>query len=154
MGDQSFVSEAMQGNLAEVQMAQLAQQKSQSSDVKQLAQKLASEHSQMNQKWFDPEAKALSVSVPKKPSKKEKKEIEKLQGLSGTDFDKEYLTATVKDQQKDLKSYKDESNSAQDPNVKQIAEMGTKVISEHLQVAEQVAKNHNIPLEGGEVSSR
>ena len=156
MGDQSFVSDSMQGNLAEMQMAQLAQQKSQSSDVKQLAQRLESEHSQMNQKWFGPEAKALSVSQPKSPSKKEKKEIEKLQGLSGADFDKEYITAMLKDQQNDLKKYKEESDSAQDPGVKQIAQMGTKVISEHVQLAEMVAKNHNIAVDenGKEISSR
>lgn len=154
MADQAFVSEAMQGNLAEVQLAQLAQEKSQSSDVKQLAQKLGSEHAQMNQKWFEPEAKALSVSEPKSPSKKDKKLIEKMQGLTGDQFDKEYITAMLKDHQDDLKKYKDESEMAQDPAVKQIAQMGEKVISQHLQLAEQVAKAHNVPVEGGEVSSR
>ena len=58
MADQSFVSEAMQGNMAEVQLAQLAQQKSQSQDVKQFAQKMANDHTQMNQKWFDPSRQA------------------------------------------------------------------------------------------------
>lgn len=154
MGDQAFVSESMQGNLAEIQLAQLAQQKSQSADVKQLAQKLESEHTQMNQKWFEPEAKALSVSEPKGPSKKDKKLMEKLQGLSGDEFDKAYITATLKDHQDDLKKYQAESGAAQDPNVKQIAQMGTKVISQHIELTEQVAKNHNVPVEGGEVSSR
>lgn len=154
MGDQAFVSESMQGNLAEVQMAQLAQQKSQSADVKQLAQKLESEHTQMNQKWFEPEAKALSVSEPKGPSKKDKKLMEKLQGLSGDEFDKAYIAATLKDHQDDLKKYQTESGMAQDPAVKQIAQMGTKVISQHIELTEQVAKNHNVPVEGGEVSSR
>lgn len=156
MGDQSFVSESMQGNLADVQLAQLAQQKSQSSDVKQLAQKLESEDSQMNQKWFAPEAKALQISAPKEPSKKEKKEIEKLQGLSGDPFDRAYLSAMLKDQTNDLKKFKEESDAAQDPNVKQIAQMGTKVISGHLQVVEQVAKIHNVSIEanGKEISSR
>lgn len=156
MGDQSFVSDSMEGNLAEIQMAQLAQQKSQSADVKQLAQRLQSEHSQMNQKWFGPEAKALSVSQPKGPSKKEKKLIEKLQSLSGADFDKEYITAVLKDQQNDLKKYKEESDAAQDPGVKQIAQMGTKVVSQHVQLAETVAKNHNIAVDetAKEISSR
>lgn len=154
MGDQAFVSEAMQGNLAEVQLAQLAQQKSQSADVKQLAQKLESEHTQMNQKWFEPEAKALSVSEPKEPAKKDKKLMEKLQGLSGDEFDKAYITALLKDQEDNLKKYKEESGATQDPSLKQIAQLGAKVISQHVELAEQVAKNHNVPVEGGEVSSR
>jgi putative membrane protein len=154
MADQSFVSDSMQGNLAGVKLSQLAEQKSASNDVKQVAQKLESEDTQMNQKWFEPEAKAMQVSVPKKPSKKENKVMEKLQGLSGADFDKGYITAMLADQQNDLKRFKDESDAAQDPNLKQIAHMGTKVITEHLQVLEQVAKLHNIPLDGGDVSGR
>jgi len=39
--------------------------------------------------------------------------------------------------------------------VKQIAEQGTKVVSQHLQMIEQIAQNHNVPIEGKskEVSS-
>lgn len=145
-GERAFVSKAMQGDNTEVQLGQLAQQKSQSQDVKQLAQKLVSDHSQMNQKWFDPEAKQLGVSESNKPSKKDKKMMEKLQGLSGSEFDTQYLTMMYKDHQKDLKDYQDEANSTQDPNVKQLAQQGSKVIAQHLQLIEQVAKNHNITL--------
>ena len=155
MADQSFVTDAIQGNMAEVQLAQLAQQKSQSQDVKQFAQKLANDHSQMNQKWFDPVARQMRVSEPKGPSKKDKKLIEKLQSLNGDEFDKEYITAMLKDHQDDLKKFKQEADASQDPALKQIAQLGSTVISNHLQLAEQVAKNHNIPVEGGkEISSR
>jgi putative membrane protein len=145
-GEKAFVSQAMEGDNVEVQLGQLAQQKSQSQDVKQLAQKLASDHSQMNQKWFDPEAKQLGLSEPNGPSKKDKKMMSKLEGLSGSAFDTQYLTMMYKDHQKDLKDYKDEVNSTQDPNVKQLAQQGSKVIAQHLQLIEQVAKNHNITL--------
>lgn len=145
-GEKAFVSQAIQGDDAEVQLGQLAQQKSQSQDVKQLAQRLVSDHSQMNQKWFDPVARQLGASEPKGPSKKDKKTMEKLQGLSGASFDRQYLTMMYKDHEKDLKDYKDEANSTQDPSVKQLAQQGAKVISQHLQLIEQVAKNHNITL--------
>jgi putative membrane protein len=155
MADQSFVTDAMQGNMAEIQLAQLAQQKSQSQDVKQFAQKMANDHTQMNQKWFDPVARQLNVSEPKGPSKKDKKLIAKLETLSGDEFDKEYITAMLKDHQEDLKKFRQEADASQDPNLKQIAQQGSTVISQHLQLAEQVAKNHNIPVESGkEVSSR
>ena len=117
-------------------------------DVKQFAQKMVSDHSQMADKWFKPVAQQLGVSEPKGPSKKDKKEIAKLQGLSGQDFDREYITMMVKDHQQDLKDFKDEAQAAQDPNVKQVAQQGSSVISQHLQLIEQIAKNHNIPVEG------
>lgn len=140
----AFISKGMQGDQSEIQMGQLAEQKSQSNDVKQLAQKLVTDHTQMDEKWFKPLAKQMDVSEPKGPSKKDKKMAEKMQALSGTDFDTQYLTMMAKDHKKDLKEFQDEANSAQDPNVKQIAQQGANVISQHLQLIEQVAKNHNI----------
>jgi putative membrane protein len=146
-GSRMFVSKAMEGDQSEVQLGQLALQKSQSNDVKQLAQKLASDHSQMNEKWFKPIAQQIGASVPKGPSKKDKKTIEKLQALSGPDFDTQYLTMMFKEDKKDLKDFKDEASSAQDPNVKQVAEQGASVIAQHLQLIEQVAKNHNVMVD-------
>jgi putative membrane protein len=145
-GDQAFLGKAMAGGKAEVALGQMAEQKSQSNDVKQFAQKMVSDHSQMGDKWFKPVAKQLGVAEPKGPSKKDKKEIEKLQGLSGPDFDTEYIKFMVKDHQQDLKDFESEAQSAQDPNVKQIAQQGSKVISQHLQLAELLAKNHNVEV--------
>jgi putative membrane protein len=156
MGDQAFLGKAIEGSKAEIQLGQLAEQKSQSADVKQFAQKMVADHSQMNDKWFDPIAKQLGVSEPKGPSKKDKKLIAKLQGLSGDEFDKEYITVMLKDHHDDLKDFKSEAEAAQDPNLKQVAQQGANIISQHLQLAEQVAKNHNVPVEnnGKEISSK
>jgi putative membrane protein len=154
-GDQAFVTKALEGGMAEVELGKLAADKSQSPDVKQFAQKMVNDHSQMGDKWFKPVAQQIGVSEPKGPSKKDKKLIEKLQGLSGQQFDTEYIQAMVKDHKEDLKEFQSESEAAQDPNVKQIATQGTKVISQHLQMIEQIAQNHNVPIDGKskEVSS-
>jgi putative membrane protein len=146
-GDRAFISKALEGGDTEVQLGQLAQQKSQSEDVKQFGQKMVSEHGQMADKWFKPVAQQLGVSVPNGPSKKEKKMIAQLQGLSGAEFDAQYIAMMVKDHQEDLKEFQEQAKVAQDPNVKQIAERGTTVISQHLQLIEQIAKNHNVSVE-------
>jgi putative membrane protein len=149
----AFVSKAIEGNLAEVQLGQLAEQKSQSNDVKQFAQKMVSDHGQMTDKWLKPVAQQLGISEPKSPSKKDKKEMAKLEQLSGPDFDRAYITMMIKDHQQDLKNFKNEAQAAQNPNVKQVAEQGSNVISQHLQLIEQIAKNHNVSVEGKEMSS-
>jgi putative membrane protein len=152
-GERAFVSKAMEGGMAEVQLGQLAEQKSQSNDVKQFAQKMVNDHGQMGEKWFKPVAQQMGLSEPKGPSKKDKKEIEKLQGLSGQDFDREYITMMVKDHKQDLKDFQSEAQAAQTPALKQIAEKGTQVIQQHLQLIEQIAKNHNVDVGGKEMSS-
>lgn len=151
--ERAFISKAMEGGIAEVQLGQLAQQKSQSNDVKQFAAKMVNDHGQMGDKWLKPVAQQMGIDPPSGPTKKDKKEIEKLQGLSGQDFDREYITMMVKDHQKDLKDFQSEAQSAQDPTVKQIADKGSQVIQQHLQIIEQIAKAHNIDVGGKEMSS-
>jgi putative membrane protein len=151
--EKAFVTKALEGGAAEVQLGQLAQEKSQSNDVKQFGQKMVNDHSQMADKWLKPVAQKLGVSEPKGPSKKDKKEIAKLQGLSGDDFDREYITMMVKDHQQDLKDFNDEAQAAQDPNVKQIAQQGSNIISQHLQLIQQIAKSHNVAVAGSKNSS-
>jgi putative membrane protein len=151
--ERAFITKAMEGGMAEVQLGQLAQQKSESNDVKQFAAKMVNDHGQMGDKWFKPVAQQMGINPPSGPSKKDKKEIEKLQGLSGQDFDREYITMMVKDHQKDLKDFQSEAQAAQDPTVKQIADKGSQVIQQHLQIIEQIAKAHNIDVGGKEMSS-
>jgi len=151
--ERAFITKAMEGGMAEVQLGQLAQEKSQSNDVKQFAAKMVNDHGQMGDKWLKPVAQQMGIDPPSGPSKHDKKEMEKLQGLSGQDFDREYITMMVKDHQKDLKEFQSEAQAAQDPTVKQIAEKGSQVIQQHLQIIEQIAKAHNVEVGGKEMSS-
>jgi putative membrane protein len=147
VGDQEFVSRALQGEDAEIELSQLAQQKSQSEDVKQFARKMVLDHSQMSDKWFKPLAKQLGVSEPNGISRKDKKLIARLETFSGNDFETEYIKAMVKDHKDDLRDFQSEAQMTLNPNVKRVAQQGQTVISEHLLLIEQVAKNHNVPVE-------
>ncbi len=147
MADQSFVKKALEGGAAEVQLGQLAQQKSQSADVQQFGQKMVADHTQLGDQ-IKPIAQQLRVKEPNGPSKKDKELIAKLQGLSGEQFDQTYINAMVKDHKQDLKEFKTEAQQAQDPNVKQVAQQGAQVISQHLQLIEQIAQSHNVPTGG------
>jgi putative membrane protein len=145
--DQAFVKKALEGGETEVQLGQLAQEKSQSTDVKQFAQKMVHDHTELADKMMKPIAKQIGVSEPKGPSKKDKQLIAKLQGLSGNDFDQAYIQAMVKDHKQDLKEFKDEGQATQDPNLQKATQVGTSLISQHLQLIEQIAQNHNVSVQ-------
>jgi putative membrane protein len=147
IADQTFVRKALEGDAVEVQLGQIAQQKSQSPDVKQFGQKMVEDHTQLADQ-MKPIAQQLGVKEPKGPSKKDKQLIAKLEGLSGPQFDEAYIQAMVKDHKEDLKEFKDEAQSAQNQNVKQAAQQGAGVISQHLQMIEQIAQSHNVATEG------
>jgi putative membrane protein len=152
MADQSFVKKALEGGAAEVELGQLAQQKSQSEDVKQFGQKMVQDHTQLGDQ-MKPIAQQLGVKEPKGPSKKDKELIAKLEALSGPQFDEAYIQAMVKDHKQDLKDFKDAAQTAQNPNVKQAAQQGAGVISQHLQMIQQIARTHNVAIDGKKASS-
>jgi putative membrane protein len=141
--DQSFLRKTMEDNVAQEQMGQLAAQKSSSDDVKQFGEKMAQIHEQLTNQIM-PVAKKLGVDQPKEPSKKDRQEIDKMQALSGPDFDAAFIRAMLKDQQNDLKGFKDEAQAGQDPNVQQLAKMDEPVLSQHLQLLQQIAQTHNV----------
>jgi len=144
--DQFFLRKTMEDSVAQVQMGQLAAQKSPSGDVKQFGQKMAQIHEQLNNQ-IKPVAKQLGVDEPKNPSKKDKQEIAKLRTLSGADFDAAFLKDMLKDQQSDVKGFKAEEQAAQDPTVQKLARLDEPVLNQHLQILEQLAKEHNVPVE-------
>src|SRR5689334_14490141 len=63
--ERAFISKAMEGGMAEVQLGQLAQEKSQSNDVKQFGAKMVNDHGQMGEKWLKPVARQMGLSEPK-----------------------------------------------------------------------------------------
>jgi putative membrane protein len=145
-GDQMFVHDTLEGNQAQVEMSRLAEQKSSSDDLKQFGEKMVQIHTELTNQ-LTPAAKELGMNAPDGPSKKEKKEIERLQALSGPDFDTEYIQAMAKQQQHDLKEFKDEAQSGQTANIQQAAKQDAPVLAEHYQVLEKLAQAHNVTLE-------
>jgi putative membrane protein len=145
--DRMFVSRAMQGSMAEVQLAQLTLQKSSNDQVKQFAQRMIDDHTKLNEQ-MKPVADQLGVKAPDQISKNDRKTIAKLQGLSGSAYDQAYIRDMVKDHKQDLSQFQTEASSGQDQTVKDAANQGSKVIAQHLQMAQQLAKDQNVPASG------
>lgn len=95
-----------------------------------------------------PIAQQLGVKEPKGLSKKDKQLVAKLQGLNGPQFDDAYIQAMVKDHKKDLSEFKQEADTTQNPNLKQAAQQDAQVISQHLEMIQQIAQSHNVSTEG------
>jgi putative membrane protein len=141
--DKMFVSKALQGSMAEVQLGRLTLQKSNNEQLKQFAQRMIDDHTKLGEQ-MKPVAQQLGVSEPKGISKKDKKTIAKLQGLSGSAYDDAYIKDMIKDHKDDLSDFQTEASSGQDPTVKDAANQGSKVIAQHLQMIQQIAKDQNV----------
>lgn len=137
--DKTFVKKAMEGGMAEVKLGELAAQKASSNDVKQFGQKMVDDHTKLNDQ-MKPIASTLGVEEPTDVSPMDKALQKRLEGLSGDAFDKAYMQAMVKDHRKDLMEFKKEASTGKSSAVKDAASQGAQVISQHLQMAEQIAQ--------------
>ena len=143
--DKMFLRKAVAGGLAEVQLGLLAVQKAESPEVKAFGQKMVTDHSALNED-LRPIADTLGVMLPKKISKEDQAEYDKLSGLSGVDFDTEYLTFMVKDHHQDLREFREEVANTSEPLLKEAVTKGAAVIREHKMMVEQLARARGIQV--------
>jgi putative membrane protein len=143
--DKIFIKKTMEGSIAEVQLGQLTLQKSHNDQVKQFARKMIDDHTKLNEE-MKPVAQQLHVDIPTEISKKDKSLMSKMQGLSGTAYDQAYIKEMVRDHKQDLSEFRMEVSNGYHPSAKNAAAQGGKTISEHLQMAEQLAKDQNVDL--------
>jgi putative membrane protein len=141
--DKMFVKKALQGGMAEVQLGRLTLQKSNNDQVKQFAQHMIDDHTKLGEQ-MKPVAQQLGVSDPDAVSKKDKATMAKLQALSGPAYDEAYIRDMVRGHKQDLTDFQMEASSGQDQTVKDAANQGSKVIAQHLQMIQQIAKDENV----------
>jgi putative membrane protein len=121
--DKSFMQEAAQGGMMEVDMGKMAQQKGKSADVKKIGGTMVADHSKAN---------AELMGIAKKKGVDLSKAKAKMMHLNDANFDKEYIDAMVKDHQEDLTAFQAEAKNGSDPDVKGFASKTSAVIKKHL----------------------
>jgi putative membrane protein len=134
-GDKAFVTEVANGGLAEVQLAQLAMQKASSPQVKQFAQRMATDHTKANEELMQL-GKAENLNPPAQLDTKHKSEMDRLSTMSGNAFDAAYMQHMVQDHQKTIADFQKQAESGSDPALKSFAQKQLPILQQHLQMAQ------------------
>lgn len=140
--DKDFIQKAAKGNVAEVELARLAQERASDPEVKDMAQHILNDHQQANQDLQKLAAKK-GITLPHDARMKDEVTKAKLSRLKGPEFDKDYVKAMVKDHQKDIKEYQREANQGKDPEVKQYASQTVATLQHHLEMAQRLDRRLN-----------
>ena len=142
--DKQFVRTAAADGIADVKLGTLAAEKG-GPEVKDLAQKMVDDHTALN-KELETVADSMGVMLPKKMDKQGQAEYDKLNGLSGKDFDTEYLTYTLKAHWEALHNFYMESSVASEPELEAqtVKELGT--MHQHLGMIAKAAAAEDITL--------
>lgn len=133
--DQHFLIEAMQGDMAEINMGKLAQANGSSDGVKQLGKMLGQDHGQHLQQTQQM-AQQMGVTAPSEPPAKAHKMHDKLAALTGAKFDKQFAQAMVKDHKKDITKYKKEAKKG--GPLADFATQTVPTLEKHLEMAQSL----------------
>jgi len=133
--EKTFLTKAMQGDLAEIQMGKLAQEKGGTPQVKQFGQTLASDHSD-NLDKAKQVASSVGVTPPTQPSTKAQNDYTKMSKLSGHAFDSQFARGMVRDHKTTIAEFR-QAEKMTGPT-KQFAQESLPVLEKHLKAAQSI----------------
>jgi putative membrane protein len=135
--DSDFMIQAVADGMAEVNMGRLALKKSSDPQVKRLAQRIVSDHTEANGKL---RALALRkhVRLPAEPTAEAIQKAAAMKKMEGKNFDRAWADAMVKDHLKAIDLFATASQQAEDTAVRKFAEDTAPALQTHLQMAQKL----------------
>lgn len=141
--DSSFMKDAAEGGMSEVELGQLAQQKATSPAVKEFGAMMVKDHTAANDK-LSALAMKKQVKLPDGPSLMQKASKAKLDMMSGDSFDKSYVKGMIDDHKADIKDFQKEAGEGKDPEVKAFAVATLPTLKRHLAAIQSIAASAGI----------
>ncbi len=148
--DSTFIRQTIRGNYTEVALGRLAASRATNSQVKDFAERMVSDHNDMNKEWVDlAQDNDMKVTVEFGPAGQQS--IDRLEGLSGSAFDQAYMSENIREHEQDLAALERMATSARWAEVRKLSSTGASTVREHLTLAQQVGKQVGVSSTAGRV---
>src|SRR5262245_45541936 len=144
--EKRFLTEAIQGDLAEMNIGKLAQDKGQADEVKQFGQMLERDHGD-HLKEAEQMAEQMGITAPNTPSAEQQATHDILAKLFGDAFDKEFKRAMVKDRQWGIAKYRGQAQG--NGPLAQFAQQTVPTLEKHLKHAQALGRPAPTTGKGG-----
>jgi putative membrane protein len=135
--DMDFAKTAAGSGNAEVDLGKLATQKASDQSVKTFGQQMVDDHRKANDQLMKI-AQTKKIDLPTDLPAEAKTAKDHLNGMSGADFDREFMIMMLSDHKKAVDLFTKESQSGQDAELKQFAQTTLPTLQSHLQQAQQI----------------
>jgi putative membrane protein len=147
--DKTFVQEAGAGNLAEAELGKLAEQKATMPAVKEFGRWMDTDHGLVANKWLAAILREEHESFNPSLTAEQKQLKQKLEGLSGAQFDQEYVQHMVQDHEKTIPVFEKEAKQGHNQMLKTYAADLIPVLEQHLAEAKELAGNSGMAAREG-----
>jgi putative membrane protein len=131
-----LLRDAIQGNLAAIQMGQLGQEKAQSPEVRAFAATVMVDHWASNEQ-AEKAAKQIGLTIPTEPSSSQKLNYEHMSKLSDKALDRAFVAAMIVFYKTIIPRFKNEAKKTNDP-VGIFAHEELPRLQEHLDAAQKL----------------
>ncbi|HWS54589.1 MAG TPA: DUF4142 domain-containing protein [Pyrinomonadaceae bacterium] len=136
--DRKFMQEAAAGGMAEVEMSRVAVERASSEAVREYARKMIEDHTAANQELMQL-ASSKGVTLPAGVDAKHRSMLTKLGGLSGAEFDREYIrNAGIRSHERMLKLVQGHARKGRDADARAFAAKMVPAVQMHLDMARQL----------------
>lgn len=135
-----FITRAAEGGMAEIEAGKLAVSKAQNPEVKQFAQQMIADHTRANNE-LKPLAGKKNVTLPTDLDPMHKAMAQKLSGLSGAEFDREYMRGQVEDHERTVALFQAQADNGTDAEAKALAAKTLPNLKMHLEMARKISGN-------------
>ncbi len=134
--DAEFIVNAVAANLAEINLAQLAQNKSTDMEVKQLATMLETDHTKVLHSLTG-YANSKGISVPTTENNEAMKDKDNLVQMSGKEFDMKWCAQLQKNHKKSIRKFESRMSKTEDVALKDLLSSTLPGLKSHLEMLQQ-----------------
>ncbi len=135
--DSKFAVEAAGAGMTEVQLGELAQQKSSNKKVKAFGEMMVKDHTAAGDE-LKAIASSNNITLPPSPGEDQLDHIKKLSAKSGKDFDKDYIDMMVKDHKMVVDAFEKASKDAKNTQLQAFATKTLPIVQSHLDSAKAI----------------
>jgi putative membrane protein len=147
--DSVYIRQAIIGNTTEVRLGQVGKDRAESSEVEDFAERMGSQHDDMNDRW-EALARSAKVGISLQHLRSAGgPTVERLEDLSGDAFDQAFMTEMIRRHEQDLAAFQRMSTAARSAEVRELAGDAVSDIEEHLTLARQVGSRVGVSTTAG-----
>lgn len=133
LDDRVFAIQAATGNMLELQLGQLAQEKSRSMFIRNFGERMIVDHDLANRE-LDSISDRKGFRMPRRLDLAHQRTYDRLINLSGEAFDAQYLTTMRELHEADLAKYRQFLRRGKDQEIRNYASKGISMIENHLRM--------------------
>ncbi|MBX7265989.1 DUF4142 domain-containing protein [Micromonospora sp. Llam7] len=143
--DTQYLQAIHQVNLYEIAAGELAQEKAQNEQVKELAQQFVTDHTELDQSVQDL-AGQLGVELPSEPTSDQQSGLDQLNNASGEEFDRLWVTQGLAGHVQAIQATQTEISQGAESQVVQLAQTALPVLQAHYDALVMLAEELGIPV--------